>query len=58
MAGKKGAKKTVGKARKGDTPKFVMRLHYVQKPNGALAPRYERVDIVPAAAAEAEPAAQ
>jgi hypothetical protein len=57
MAGKKGAKKTVGKARKGDSPKFVMRLHYVKKPNGALAPRYERVDIVPVAA-EAEPAAQ
>ena len=43
MAGKKGAKKTVGKARKGDVQKAVMKLHYVQKENGAWAPRYERI---------------
>lgn len=41
--GRKGAKKTVGRARKGDVAKDVMKLHYVRKPNGALAPRYERV---------------
>lgn len=41
MAGKKGAKKTVGKTRKGDIQKQVMKLFYVQKPNGAFAPRYE-----------------
>ncbi len=45
MGGRKGVKKTVGKARKGDSEKQVMRLHYVKKPNGALAPRYERVII-------------
>lgn len=43
MAGRKGAKKTVGKARKGDAPKYVMRLYYVEKENGALAPKYERI---------------
>lgn len=43
MAGKKGAKKTVGKARKGGGPKYMMRLHYVQKENGAYVPKYERV---------------
>lgn len=44
MAGKKtGAKKTVGKARKGDEQKHVMRLYYVEKENGAFAPKYERV---------------
>ncbi len=46
MAGKKGAKKTVGKARKGDIPKFVMKLYYVQKENGSFAPKYERIDTV------------
>ncbi|MGF1506103.1 MAG: hypothetical protein GYB64_08450 [Chloroflexi bacterium] len=44
MAGKKGAKKTVGKARKGDIKKAVMKLSYVQKDNGAYAPKYERVE--------------
>lgn len=43
--GRKGAKKTVGKARKGDAPKQVMKLYYVRKPNGSYAPRYERVEI-------------
>jgi hypothetical protein len=43
--GRKGAKKTVGKARKGDAPKQVMKLHYVRKPNGSYAPRYERVEL-------------
>lgn len=43
MAGKKGAKKTVGKARKGDVKKAVMKLQYVRKDNGALAPKYERI---------------
>ena len=42
--GKKGAKKTVGKARKGDVAKDIMKLSYVRKPNGSLAPRYERVE--------------
>ena len=52
MAGKKtGAKKTVGKSRKGDTPRSLMRLTYVVKPNGALSPRYERVDLNPAGTA-------
>jgi hypothetical protein len=43
MAGgkKTGAKKTVGKARKGDTVRAVVRLSYVQKPNGAYSPRME-----------------
>ncbi|NDJ52582.1 MAG: hypothetical protein GYB68_05770 [Chloroflexi bacterium] len=40
---KKGAKKTVGKARKGDVKKAVMKLHYVQKEDGSYAPKYERV---------------
>lgn len=53
MASKKGAKKTVGRARRGDTTRAVMRLQYVRKPNGVLAPRYERVpDEEPAPAAE------
>ena len=43
MAGKKGAKKTVGKARKGDIKKAVMKLSYVKKENGAFAPKYERL---------------
>jgi hypothetical protein len=45
MAGgkKTGAKKTVGKARKGDLPKQIMRLVYVQKENGAFAPKWEHV---------------
>ena len=43
MAGKKGAKKTVGKARKGDIVRSVMKLTYVLKPNGAYAPHYEPV---------------
>lgn len=52
MAGKKtGVKKTVGKARKGDTPKGLMRLYYVEKPNGTFAPRYERVVTAPPAVA-------
>nr|MBN1229016.1 hypothetical protein [Anaerolineae bacterium] len=42
MAGKKGAKKTVGKARKGGGPKYMMRLEYVQKENGAFAPKFTR----------------
>lgn len=45
MAGKKGAKKTVGKARKGTGPKYLMRLYYVEKENGSFAPKYERVFI-------------
>ena len=41
---KKGAKKTVGRTRgKQEAPKYIMKLHYVLKPNGAYAPRYERV---------------
>ncbi len=55
MAGKKGAKKTVGKARKGDMARMVMKLEYIQKPNGAYAPRYEPVPPEsPAAEAPAE----
>jgi len=44
MAGKKGAKKTVGKARSGDSKKAVMKLYYVEKEHGGYAPRYERVE--------------
>jgi hypothetical protein len=53
MAGgkKTGAKKTVGRARKGDTPKMLMRLQYVEKAPGVFVPRYERVDLTPAAPA-------
>jgi hypothetical protein len=44
MAGKKtGAKKTVGKARKGDAIRQVMKLSYIIKENGAYAPKYEPV---------------
>jgi hypothetical protein len=43
MGGKKGARKTVGKARKGDLPKQVMKLYYVRKENGSYAPKYERI---------------
>ncbi|GEM_PF-5599771 len=44
MAGeKKGAKKTVGKTRKSEAPKYLVRLSYVQKPNGAYAPRLENI---------------
>jgi hypothetical protein len=53
MAGggkKTGAKKTVGRARKGDQPKMVMRLYYIEKSPGVFVPRYERVDNTPAAA--------
>ena len=46
MAEKKGARKSVGKARKGNTgPKYVMRLYYVEKDDGSFAPKYERVLI-------------
>ncbi len=45
MAGKKGAKKTVGRARTGEGPKYVMRLFYVRKENGAYAPKYERIPV-------------
>lgn len=45
MAGKKGAKKTVGKARKGDKPRGLMRLYYVRKANGAYAAKYEPVEM-------------
>lgn len=45
MAGKKGAKKTVGKARKGGGPKYVMKLEYVEKENGAFAPKFERIFV-------------
>ena len=52
MAGKKGVKKTVGRSRKGDVVRSVMKLYYVQKPNGAYAPRYEPL---PPPEAPAEP---
>ena len=52
MAGKKGAKKTVGKARKGDVVRAVMKLEYFQKANGAYAPRYEPIPTAPETAAE------
>jgi hypothetical protein len=55
MAGKKGAKKTVGRARKGDVVRSVMKLTYVLKPNGAYAPHYEPVPP-PAEVAEEQPA--
>jgi hypothetical protein len=45
MAGKKGARKTVGKARKGGGPKYIMKLIYVEKENGAFAPKFERVFV-------------
>jgi hypothetical protein len=51
MAGK-GVKKTVGKARKGDVTRSVMKLSYVKKPNGVYAPRYEPV---PPEAPETQP---
>ena len=54
MAGKKGAKKTVGKVRKGDVQKQVMKLFYVRKPNGAFAPRYEPLPTPEAAEPPAE----
>lgn len=44
MAEKKGARKTVGKARKGDIPKGLMKLYYVRKANGAYATKYESVE--------------
>jgi hypothetical protein len=43
MGGKKGAKKTVGKARRGEGPKYAVRLSYVEKENGAFAPKYEHI---------------
>ncbi|MCC6904362.1 MAG: hypothetical protein IT326_00870 [Anaerolineae bacterium] len=53
MAGeKKGAKKTVGKARKGDVVRHVMKLRYVQKDSGVFAPKYERADTPQPAAEE------
>jgi hypothetical protein len=45
MAEKKGAKKTVGRARKGAVVKHIMKLSYEKKPNGAYAPVFERVDV-------------
>jgi hypothetical protein len=56
MAGKKGVKKTVGKTRKGDVTRAVMKLSYVLKPNGAYAPRYEPVPPPEAPEADAEQA--
>jgi hypothetical protein len=56
MGGRKGAKKTVGRARKGDVVKQVMRLRYVRKPNGAVAPRYELDKPEPAKETEEAPA--
>ncbi len=43
MAGKKGAKKTIGRARKASGPKYIMRLYYVEKENGAFVPKFERI---------------
>ncbi len=43
MAGKKGAKKTIGRARKTSGPKYLMRLYYVEKENGTFAPKFERI---------------
>ena len=44
MAGKKGAKKTVGRARKDAGVKQTLKLSYVKKPNGAYQPQYEVID--------------
>jgi hypothetical protein len=44
---KTGAKKTVGRARKGDIVRAVVRLSYVQKPNGAYSPRMETLPPPP-----------
>ena len=43
MAGKKGAKKTVGRVRRDEEARYIMKLYYVKKPNGAYAARYKRV---------------
>lgn len=45
MGGRKGARKTVGRTRKDEAPKYIMKLYYVKKANGAYAPRYERVFV-------------
>lgn len=45
MAGKKGARKTVGKSRKDGGPKYIMKLSYVEKENGAFAPKFERIFV-------------
>jgi hypothetical protein len=48
-----GAKKTVGRARKGDVPRGLVKLVYVQKANGAYAPKLESVPPVAPAAEQA-----
>lgn len=57
MAGKKGAKKTVGKTRKGDAVRQIMKLYYVQKSTGVYAPRYEALPT-PESAEEPQPEAE
>ncbi len=48
-----GARKTVGRARKGDVPRGLVKLIYVQKPNGVYAPKFETVPpVVPAGETE------
>ena len=52
-SGKKGAKKTVGRARKADGVRPVVKMFYVQRPNGGYALRFERTpDVVEEAPAE------
>jgi hypothetical protein len=41
--GKKGAKKTVGRARRVEGPRPVVKMFYVQRPNGSYSLRFQRV---------------
>jgi hypothetical protein len=51
--GKKGVRKTVGRARKTEGQRPVVRMFYVQKPSGGYALRFRRVaEVVEEAAAE------
>jgi hypothetical protein len=45
--GKKGVRKTVGRARKAEGQRPVVRMFYVQKPGGGYALRFQRVHDVP-----------
>ena len=55
-SGGKGAKKTVGKARKQEGVRPTVRMYYILKPNGAYALRFKRLEVEsePELAAEEE----
>lgn len=43
--GKKGAKKAVGRVRRGDGGRYTVKMYYVRKPNGSYALRFKRAEV-------------